>query len=305
MNDIRESYRAYGLCITSDIRLPELLPCPDDEPGDVCIRRGPVPVDGSAVGPQVGPLSHATENALWLRIPGVARYLVRDGRELIYQPEEEADEDSVRVFLLGTCIGALLLQRGQLVLHGNAFEVDEGCAICVGSSGAGKSTLAARMLQRGHRIIADDVCAIDPQGRAVPGMPRLKLWQDAAGGLDIETAGLRRIRPNMAKFHVPLGDTFQAEPLPVRAIYVLTPWNQDRFVITEIDGIAKFQALRTHSYRFRFVKGMNLGPPHLQQCSRLAADTPVVQVFRPRLGFDIDGLADLILIDLSDRSATA
>ena len=303
MNVIRERYRLFDLRISSDIRLPELLPCPGDESGDVDIRRGPVPTDGSAVGPQIGPFSHAAEHALWLHVPSVARFLVRGGNELTYQPEEGVDEGTLRVFLLGTCIGALLLQRGQLVLHGNAFEVGDGCVICVGPSGAGKSTLAARMLQRGHRIIADDVCLIDAQGRAVPGMSRLKLWQETARGLEIETGGLRRLRPNMAKFDLPLGDAFRAEPAPIRAIYVLTPWNRDRFAIEDISGIAKFQALRANTYRFRFLKGMELGPLHLQQSMALAAQTPLAQVFRPRLGFDIDGLADTILSDLSRRGA--
>ncbi|WP_370235743.1 hypothetical protein [Brevundimonas sp.] len=305
MNHTRHSYQLFGLRFVSDIPLPDLPTCPADAAVDVEIRRESVPADGSTVGPKVGPFSHAAENTLWLNIPGVARYLVRDGSELIYQPEDGADEDSTRVFMMGTCFGALLLQRGQLVLHGNAFEVGDGCAICVGPSGAGKSTLAARMMQRGHKVIADDVCPIDEAGRVVPGMARLKLWQDAAQGLEIETGALPRIRPKMAKFAVPLGDAFGADPAPVRAIYVLSPWNQDRFLIEDISGMAKFQALRANTYRFRFLKGMDLGPRHLQQCSALAAATPVVQVSRPRAGFDIDGLADLILADLETRGPAA
>jgi len=305
MNDARQSYHLFGLRISSDIRLPGLLFAPGDEPGDVEIRRGLVPTDGSEVGPRLGPFSHVARDALWLRVPGIARYLVRDGRELIYQPEEGADEDSVQVFILGTCIGALLLQRGQLVLHGNAFEVGDGCVICVGRSGAGKSTLAARILQRGHRIIADDVCLIDPQGRAVPGLSRLKLWQDTASRLEIETGGLQRIRPHIEKFDVPLGKAFLMEPARVRAIYVLTPWNRDRFLVEDLTGIAQFEALRSNSYRFRFLKAMDIGPQHLQQCSKLAEHAPLARVFRPRAGFDIDGLADLILADLASRSVAA
>lgn len=299
MEEVHEKYRLFGLSISSDIRLPELSPVPGDEGCDIDIRRGPVATDGATVGPEMGPFSHAGHNALWLHVPGVARYLASGGSELTYQPEEGVDEASLRVFMLGTCVGALLLQRGQMVLHGNAFEVSGGCAICVGASGSGKSTLAARMLQRGHRIIADDVCPIDERGRAVPGVPRLKLWQETTRKLGLDTAGLRRLRPAMAKFDVPLGDAFRTEPAPVRAIYILTPWNQDRFAIEDVAGIAKFQALRANTYRFRFLQGMGLGALHLQQCTALASETRVAQVFRPRLGFDIDGLADHILSDLS------
>lgn len=301
MDAILENYRLFGLRISSDMRLPELFPCGSHRSSDVEIRRGSVPADGFAVGPKVGPFSHAAENSLWLHIPDVARYLVRNGREVIYQPADDIDEASVRVFLLGSCVGALMLQRGELVLHGNAFEVGDHCVVCLGSSGAGKSTLAARMVQRGHSLIAEDVCAIDSDGRAIPGIPRLKLWQDTARQLEIETTGLDRVRPSIAKFHMPLLEAFRTDPAPIRAIYVLTPWNRDDFAVTDIAGIAKFQTLRANSYRFRFVKGMALGPRHFQQCRALAADVPVAQVFRPRLGFDIDGLVDIILGDISSR----
>lgn len=305
MNGIRERYRLFGLRIASDIRLPELDRCAGDEDVDIEISHGHVAIDGATVGPKIGPFSHAAENALWLHVPGVARYMVRDGRKMVYQREGDIDEASVRVFMLGACIGALLLQRGQLVLHGNAFEVGDHCAICVGSSGAGKSTLAARMLQRGHRIVADDVCPLDAQGRAVPGIARIKLWQDTASQLEIETAGLERLRPRIAKFSMPLGDGFRTEPSLVRAIYVLTPWNNSGFAIEDISGIAKFQALRANTYRFRFLRGMEMGPRHFQQCQALAANVRIAQVFRPRLGFDVDGLADLILADLAAQGTAA
>lgn len=297
------SYELFGLRIASDLQLPGLSPGSDGTPFDIEISRGPVTPDGFEVGASVGPFAHAADHTLWLQIPDVARYLVREGRQLVYEPAPDVDDDSLRVFMMGTCFGALLQQRGLLVLHGNAFEVGDGCAICVGPSGVGKSTLAARMMQRGHRVIADDVCPVDEEGRVVPGMARLKLWQEAAQELEITTGGLERVRPRMAKFAVPLGESFLARPAPVKAIYVLTPWNQDQFVVEDVSDIAKFQALRANSYRFRFLRGMGLGPRHLQQCSALASGTPVARISRPRAGFDIDGLADVILADLARRGA--
>ena len=310
MDEPGHAYLLFGQRFRSDIALPELGPqlAPGsgrDDAAGIVIRRGPVPEDGARIGPQIGPFSHAAPDALWLRIPNVARYLVRGGDRVIYAPEPGIDEDSVRVFLLGSCIGTLLLQRGQLVLHGNAFAIGDGCALCVGPSGAGKSTLAARMMQRGHQVIADDVCPIDAAGRAVPGMARMKLWQDTADRLAIDTSSLRRIRPNLAKYDLPLGETYHSEPLPVRAIYVLSPWNREAFAVTELSGLAKFRALRDNTYRFRFLKGMALGSGHLRQCGDLAARVPVAELHRPRQGFDIDGLVDTIREDFARRNVPA
>jgi len=304
MEQGRHRYFAFGLTLASDLRLPEFTEALHIGDAEVDIRAGAVPSSGAEIGARIGPFVCATKNMLWLRVPGVARFLVRDGREITYAVEATADESSLRVFMLGSCIGALLLQRGQLVLHGNAFEVADGCVICVGTSGAGKSTLAARMLQRGHRILADDVCPIDMEARAVPGLPRLKLWQDAARRLKIGTDGLRRIRPSLDKFDVPLDGMYCDEPLPIRAIYLLRPWNEPRLLSEPVIGLAKYPALRANSYRFRFLKGMGEEPRHLAQCSRLAARVPIARVHRPKSGFDVDGLADLILEDLACRPAS-
>ena len=154
-----QTYQIYNLNICSDMLLPELLTADSvsNKEADVRIHAGsvsPVGLDGAKV---LGSFLQTTRDQLWLTVPGVARFLICHGNKIIYEPIDDADEDSIRMFMLGSCLGALLFQRGFLVLHGNAFEVDGQCVMCVGHSGAGKSTLAAEMMRRGHRIIADDV----------------------------------------------------------------------------------------------------------------------------------------------------
>jgi hypothetical protein len=93
--------------------------------------------------------------------------------------------------------------------------------VYVGYSGAGKSTLAAGFMQRGYAVLADDVVPVDSLCRALPGFPRIKIWQDVADKLAINTADLRRIRPNTEKFNYPLGQLFTDQPLPIRWVYLL------------------------------------------------------------------------------------
>ena len=58
-------------------------------------------------------------------------------------PGRDLYESDVRVFLLGSCIGALLHQRGILVLHAGAIHTDKGAVLFTGPWGIGKSTLLA------------------------------------------------------------------------------------------------------------------------------------------------------------------
>jgi hypothetical protein len=291
-------YRCYGLSISSDLELPELLPA-QFETADVVISKDQIASDAITDGKQLGPFLCADRTQLLMDVPDVARYLIKSGNRITYQPLGDVDADSIRVFLLGSCFGALLFQRGFLVLHGNAVQVGGGCVICVGHSGAGKSTLAGALVQRGYSLLADDVCAINAHGFIEPGFPRIKLWADTAKRLGIDTLPLNRIRPEIEKFNWPLTDSFCNRSLPVRAVYVLRQHNKDEFVLDEVGGMDRFQLLRNYSYRPRFMKGMQLQPEHLKLCSALAQRTRIARITRPQAGFQLDALIDTLLGDLA------
>ena len=109
--------------------------------------------------------------------PGVGRFRVRQGRDVLIHPAGDADEQVLRLFLLGPVLAVLLHQRGRLVLHASGVALD-GCAVAfLGGSGWGKSTLAGLLHRRGHRFLTDDVLPVDVErGRTVaPGIPELKV----------------------------------------------------------------------------------------------------------------------------------
>lgn len=296
-------YTCYGLALRSQIELPELQPLSTSSAHanrpDIDIRLGEVAPGGLADGQQIGPWTWVHGPSLWLEIPRVARFLVSQGRDILIDPVPGIDEDSIRVFLLGSSLGALLFQRGYLVLHGNAIRIGDQCLVCVGPSGAGKSTLAAGFRQRGFLPLADDVVTVDAECRAVPGFPRLKLWQDAADRLAIDTLALRRIRPNTAKFHLPVPDAGATELLPVRWVYILDNDLVDTIRIDAIEGVDRFQPLYHNTYRVRFLNGMALKPAHLKLCGQLAGRIHLARLTRPRTGFTVEPMIDAILDDLA------
>jgi hypothetical protein len=302
-------YTAYGLVFDSELSLPELLqpPATQDVPVDVRIRQGAVREDGlpAGEGTQVGPMLWLGPTAMWLHVPGVARFEVRDGRAIRFEPLPGSDEDSVRVFLLGSALGALLFQRGFLVLHGNAIQVGDQVMVCVGPSGAGKSTLAAGFAQRGYPVLADDVVAVDAQCRAVPGFPRIKLWQDTADQLAVPTDGLSRIRPMLQKFNLPLTQGFATLPVPIRWIYILKGDNHDDIRLRPIRGLERLAPLHRNTYRVRFLDAMALRPDHLQLCARLANQITLTEVTRPKAGFALEALMDRLLDDMAAHPALA
>lgn len=235
---------------------------------------------------------------LWLHVPEIARFLVQAGQRILIDPEPDSNEDSIRVFLLGSALGALLFQRELLVIHGNAIRISDHCMICVGDSGAGKSTLAAAFLQRGYEILADDVVPINKQGHAIPGFPRIKLWQETADYLGIDTSNLRRITPNLEKFNYPLTNHFCQKTLPVRWVYDLNKHDKPSFQFDAIHGAERFQILMKNTYRAHFLEGMGLWQEHLTSCAQLSSRIHITHITRPAKSFELDALVDHILSNI-------
>jgi hypothetical protein len=296
-------YRAFNLTISSQLNLPELcaLPHQPELPPDVRIQWGAV----AAVGldsPLVTDLEfQANEKSLWLNIPKVARYLISDGNQITIEPYAQSDEDSIRLFLLGSSMGALLMQRNVFLLHANAIKIGNQCISFAGASGIGKSTLAAAFLQKGYSILTDDVCAIDSKGDVLPGFPHIKLWADASRHMAIETQSLRKIRPTLDKFSVPAGTQFYGSPLPLKVVYILDAHNHNSFKFTQLNSSQKFNPLKNNTYRGQYLKGLCRVQSHFKQCGMIASQVEVVHITRPNRGFQLNALIERILTDLHTR----
>jgi hypothetical protein len=293
--------QAFGLCLRSVVPLPELLPAAPGTPVDVDIVIGEVPEDLTGVVKR-GVRFTAAPGNLRLQVDGIASYLIEGGRRIVIAPAAAASDEDVRVFLLGSAMGALLHQRGDLVLHGSAIGWNGEAVVFLGRSGVGKSTLAAAFRRRGYPILTDDLCIVRPDanGRmcAFPGFPQAKLWLDSLRMLDVAPDSLRRVRQELDKRVVPLTDVEQPPPLPVRHLYVLNDHNTDQFELNELPGAHRFRALKNQTYRFAFLAGADARTSHFQHALGLARQASIGAVKRPKGSFRLDDLVQLIEEDL-------
>lgn len=298
------AYDAYYLRFEMPFECPELLPAPDDgRAPDVTVRYGEVPE--SIESDKTGVVYQANPEQFLLKLEGVANYLV-DGSEFItIERASDADDASVRIFLLGSCLAAVLHHRKMLALHASAICTDEGAVLFMGASGNGKSTLLHAFLKRGYSMLSDDVVgiALDEKGTplTLPGYPQTKLWADAAAKFEIDTKPLRQVRPNMKKFAVPTHEQFVAEAVPLRALYVLMSVNRDVFDIREIENAAAFRSVLNCTYRRMFLPGLGMQATHFALATKVAASVPVKRTRRPNAGFTAGKLADMIEFDLAGK----
>ena len=272
----RYLYDAYGLTIDSTICCPE-LPL-GRAPGDVYFRSGNVPPSIGAASQPALPYE-ATPGRFLLRIDGVARYLVARGERIEVENAPGAEQERVRLYLLGLASGVLLLQRGTLALHGSAIETPRGAIILTAPSRSGKSTLARAFMARGYRALSDDICAIsfDPDGRPLvaPGYPQMKLWADAVALLEGGTESLQKVSGDRDKYIVPLANGFCPTAAPLHAVYVLEPGSvsdSGENGPVALHGAERFNALVRHTYRGEFLHLIGTQRSHFRN---VAPATPV------------------------------
>lgn len=160
-------YSAFGLTWQLPFPCPEMGTPKPETAVDVQVSLGSVP----EVLPQAkdaGPFQQVTPQAVLFSFPRVARFLVQNGAEIVIQPEPDAPETQLRLFLLGTAAALLLHQRGILPLHASGIRTPQGAVLFTGHSGFGKSTLLATFLERGYAMLTDDVAAISLDGNGRP-----------------------------------------------------------------------------------------------------------------------------------------
>jgi hypothetical protein len=293
-------YFAFGLNIESEIKLPPLISNKGPS-ADLIIRLGSVPNELEQA-EEKGAYYEIGDKCFLLKIDQVARYLVSGGDEIIVEPHPTVAEKDVRLYLLGSAMGALLHQRGVWPIHGSAIASKQGAALFVGASGSGKSTLAGAFHQRGFQVLSDDVCAITSGSDGIiqvwPALPRLKLWSDSVVKLGGEPTQLTKSQTETDKYDVLL-QRFSRNPLPIKAVYALYTLDDIKTVdLMPLKGFDKIQELTTNTYRLHILTGMRLTAQHFQQAQALAHQAKVVRVTRPRQPFLIEDLADIIERDL-------
>ncbi len=273
-------YYCFDFCLRSEIPLAELVPA--TSPGErpiVDIRLGKLPDQLPNSRPASWGLQ-VSEDGVMLTVTGAARYLVRGGREIVVDAATGNSERKVRLFLLGSALGILCHQRGLLPLHANAIVANGGAYAFAGPSGAGKSTLAAHFSRAGYEILCDDVCVIsfDEAGQpsAWPGLPRLKLWGDAAAALGHDRNNLDRVMDDVDKYQVPLAAMAAPRAVPFRRLYLLERADEGApAAIRRLRGQEAMGAAVSQTYRGAYLAPMGLALQNFRQCAALTARAEV------------------------------
>lgn len=274
-------YLAYGIHLKSELALPELTgPIGETAGVPAVVRRARIdgrPADARPGGVRFAPLGGGT-GLYWSRI-GVI--VIRDGTEILVDPDPGADEAALQPFLLGPALGVLLHQRGRLILHASAVRMRGGAVAFAGSSGSGKSTTAAALHARGLDLVTDDLLVLDPDAAGdvavYPGFPLLRLWPEATKVTVGEGA---HVPPGSvpAKVAWPARPAVTDAPLPLACLYVLSP--DVRTAVEKLPGQTALLEVLRHAYCASLVDDASR-PAHFLRCARVVQHVPIYRLARP------------------------
>lgn len=259
---------------------------------DVEVQTAPVPPALGGVRAS-GVLWQAATGRFLLEVPGVARYLVTDGRLVTIEPMRQAEAVDLMRFLRMGPLAALLFQRGMLAFHAAAIANEQGALLIAGDSGAGKSTLLTALLQRGWGLLADDLAVVDldadGQPMVLPTFPEIVLWREAMERLQISET------PEVCTRRVLSMQTqLISRRQPLRAIYWLSVNHKDELETSGITGIERFKALIALSYNRRIADALLDRTTFLRKAGIIARSVPLRHLRRPHSKWSVKELVEVI-----------
>ena len=245
-------YDAFGLNIcsigipdeTADNAMKDILP-------DVTIRFGKVNLSTDEL---IKENFKVTKDSIYIN-DNIAKVKIYKGREIVIDPDDNVDKNIFAPQILGTPLALLLHQRGLLVLHGSAVEVNGSATGFLGHSGMGKSTTIFALYKNGFNFFADEfiVIKLNDEGlpTVFPGFPILKLSKDIISNFsnDLSISNLISV-PNSDKYSYKIDQRAIKTSLPLKQVYVIDKGKKTR--VNELKPQEALINLLEHSYCIGF-----------------------------------------------------
>lgn len=293
-------YKAFGLRIVSEIPLPELPQMIEQKDvADITIEIADLSGQWHKYAAEYERKFVVEGNLVMFQVPHTAIFSIQEGKKILFSPMIGAEEDKIRLYLLGSCMGALLMQRKILPLHGSAIAINGKAYALVGDSGAGKSTLASAFLSKGYQLLSDDVIAVSLTSEntpfVMPSYPQQKLWQESLNNLGMETAHYRPLFERETKYAVPVSSQFFANPLPLAGVIELVKTENDSIEMIQIEGLERLYTLFRHTFRHFLIQRLGLMEWHFTISTNTINKIDMFQLQRPNSRFTAQELVSLIL----------
>ena len=230
-----------------------------------------------------GPYLQACPGDALFEWPRVARFRVREGRQIDIQVAPGSDKKRAAELAYSAPFGALVHQRGELPLHASTVmhPRDGRIFLIAGASGAGKSTTAAAFAQRGWKVLNDDLSrlTIAESGTLVwPGFQALKLWGRSCQLLELDASQLSTVYEAKRKY---LWSSDKVEGPRVVSAIIELHCGEGETSLTRSLGSAAIRMLLRQTFRPKLIRALGIGEAHFARVVQVARRTPCFRFHNP------------------------
>ena len=287
------SYLVYGLKVLSDIECPELVILDElhEHKYDVLIEVNQVSVE---IHEQIelGRRSDYTNESMWFHVPEIATYWMQAGNLISIELCHGADLSMAKQYLLGSCLGMIMLQRNMIAIHGGTIVFNGKGIVFTGDRGAGKSTITSALRLKGYPFVADDVSSIEVGQRHFihPGFPQQKLCQDAMHQLGYKLDEFKTLMSDtQMKYLIPARESFVYDKVPLHGIVELKVVDDIHEIQVELlKGQEKLMTIYNNIYRIEMKRFAGVNPEYFKKCVEIAKEIPVYRIYRPKGVMTVD-----------------
>lgn len=294
-------YHAFGLRISSEVILSDLPIAHFSSSSEININLLQHPKLTELFKPLFSEVSYVVEHpqSVFFKIAHVGQAHVKNGRTITLDLLPQADLDVLRIYLLGSIFGVLLMQRGFFCVHASALSYEGKVFLFMGESGQGKSTTCKYFISKGFTYLGDDYLPIaitKDHAMAIPSFPQIKLWGDTLQMVNLQqNEFVKQIRSDVAKYNVFNFTTFSTETSPVAGIIQLE-WNDENELLLNrlLPNEAQIACLK-NIYRKELLPDLNLYSKAFLFARNLSERVPCYELTGKRSIKQLDHLLTNIL----------
>lgn len=271
-------YAIFGDSLSSEIHLPELRAANGREPRwTLRIARSPCQDECSEllgqtdVVPGVDVRLYRIPNGYRLTYDDTGSFdILRGGHDIVWFKGPSPWIDAARLDIINRVLPIALHAAGIFCLHASAVSIGQAGVAFLAPQHYGKSTLASALLERGARLLSDDVLPVTlaPGPMAWPGVHSVRLLDDAAAAVVGDADRLKAVdaypMPRRDQQQLPADKPaitkqvlrglpehqLMCAPIPLAAVYVLAPAPAERaetVTRTRLSAVNAAMALVQHA----------------------------------------------------------
>lgn len=291
-------YRIYGLVIESDVEIMQLLKAKDSSFADVYIKQDSCKDEVVGYLEKMGATRKRYEIGLeysCFENKG-GFYVIRNGKEIHYECRDGYTPTMLTSWLTGFALSMLLLQRRCLAIHCSAVAYANEAVLIAGEPGAGKSSVTRKLLDRGYKLMADDVAVLEEnESKAFifPAFPYQKLCRNEVENRKLDLDELIYINEDKDKFLVP-ADSFESEEKELKCMFFLMVGDVKEVVVEKLSGIRQLIAFKNNLFLHKLPGAWENSKEIGELCLKAAGQCPIYLVVRPFEGDSKEKIADII-----------